>query len=137
MDIATIFGLVTALAAISGAYVLEGGQLDSVFLISPMLIVIGGTLGATTITTSVQTLRQVPAYLRLAFWGASYSYQETIDLLVQLAEKARREGILGLEVVLPTIPTPTTATLYFLFISRELYQKLLKAENTFLTPQQD
>ena len=106
MDIATIFGLVTALAAISGAYVLEGGQLDSVFLVSPMLIVIGGTLGATTITTSVQTLRQVPAYLRLAFWGASYSYQETIDLLVQLAEKARREGILGLEVVLPTIPTP-------------------------------
>ena len=59
MDIATIFGLVTALAAISGAYMLEGGQLDSVFLIAPMLIVIGGTLGATTITPAGADLPSV------------------------------------------------------------------------------
>ncbi len=98
MDLATIIGLITAVAAISGAYALEGGSLDSVFLLAPLLIVIGGTIGATTITTSIQTVISVPKFLRLAFWGEKYSYQATIDVIVKLAEKARREGILGLEV---------------------------------------
>ena len=97
MDLATIIGLITAVAAIGGAYALEGGSFNSVFLLAPLLIVLGGTLGATTITTSIQTVIRVPKFLRLAFWGEKYSYQTTIDMIVRLAEKARREGILGLE----------------------------------------
>jgi chemotaxis protein MotA len=104
MDFATILGLATALATITGAYALEGGKLDSVFLTSPMLIVIGGTLGATMITTSFRTVLHVPKFLRLAFFGRSYSSQETINRLVSLAEKARRDGVLGLESMLPHLP---------------------------------
>ncbi len=103
MDFATILGLITALGAISGAYVLEGGNLNSIFLAGPLLIVIGGTLGATMITTSMYTVRRVPLFLKLAFSGYKFSHQETIDSIVDLAEKARREGILGLEAVLNEI----------------------------------
>ena len=106
MDIATIIGLVVAVGAISGSYVLEGGQINSIFLFAPMMIVIGGTLGATTITTSMETLRRVPAFLRIAFGGKSPSYNYTISLIVSLAEKARREGVLGLEPFVRTIPNP-------------------------------
>lgn len=106
MDFATIIGLVVALGAISGAYALEGGNLESVFLLPPMLIVIGGTLGATTITSSVSTVLQVPVYLRLAFFGKSRDLMVTLELLVSLAERARREGVLGLESTLDSLGDP-------------------------------
>jgi len=79
------------------SFKIEGGDLSALFIFAPMMIVIGGTLGATIITTSVGTVLQVPTYLRLAFFGTSRSITDSIDLIVRLAEKARREGILGLE----------------------------------------
>ncbi|RKX29925.1 MAG: flagellar motor protein [Candidatus Zixiibacteriota bacterium] len=106
MDFATLLGLVIAVGAVGGSYLLEGGNLEAIFLTAPMMIVIGGTLGATTITTSFDTVRQIPHYLKVATWNRSISLTNTIDRLVQLAEKARREGILGLESDLKTIEHP-------------------------------
>lgn len=98
MDFATITGLILAVSAITGGYVLEGGRLESVFLLAPLLIVLGGTLGASVITTSMSTVNKIPQYLRLAFFGRrDYKSTATIEIIVKLAEKARREGILGLE----------------------------------------
>lgn len=106
MDLATIAGLILAFGAIAGAYTLEGGTVDSIFLFPPMLIVVGGTLGATIITTSIRTVVQVPKYLWLAFWGKDLSTHRTIDWIVKLSEKARRDGILGLEEDLRAIADP-------------------------------
>lgn len=106
MDFATIIGLIIALAAIGGSFVLEGGHLGSIFLVAPMLIVIGGTLGATTVTTSMDTVLKVPTFLRLAFSGKSRDFNRTITAIVKLSEKARREGILGLEANLRSISDP-------------------------------
>lgn len=97
MDFATILGLITAVAAILGAFTLEGGNISAIFMAGPILIVVGGTFGATMITTSMKTVFSLPSYLRLAFTGISLSTHLTIDFIVKLAEKARREGILGLE----------------------------------------
>jgi chemotaxis protein MotA len=97
MDIATLFGLIIAFGAVAGSFKLEGGDLNSIFIFGPMMIVIGGTLGATIITTSIQTVKQVPNYLRLAFFYQPKPITHSIDTIVILAEKARREGILGLE----------------------------------------
>lgn len=97
MDFATLLGLVIAVAAIGGSYALEGGTIDSVFLLAPILIVVGGTLGATIVTSSMSTVSQVPALLRLAFSERTTHHGRTIELLVRLAERARRDGILGLE----------------------------------------
>ncbi|MBD3258578.1 flagellar motor protein [candidate division GN15 bacterium] len=106
MDFATIFGLILALGAIVGAYTLEGGTMDSVFLLSPMLIVIGGTLGATVVTTSIGTVGRVPSYLRLAFTTRQPHSERLIGEIIRLAEKARREGILGLENDMQKIRMP-------------------------------
>jgi chemotaxis protein MotA len=106
MDIATILGLLLSLGAIAGAYSLEGGKLESVFLFAPMLIVIGGTLGATIVTTSVETVYQVPRFLKLAFAARHHRFDEVINIVVKLAEKARREGILGLEADMKMIRMP-------------------------------
>ena len=103
MDLATILGLFVAVAAIGGAYTLEGGTVESIFLLAPLMIVVGGTLGATTITTSMDTVRLIPTYLRLAFLGRPRDLRLTIDTMVKLSEKARRDGILGLEQYLKSI----------------------------------
>lgn len=106
MDLATIIGLGLAFGAVVGAFKIEGGELGAIFIFAPMLIVIGGTLGATIITTSIQTVKQVPNYLRLAFFGKSRRLTSSIDTIVRLAEKARREGILGLESNLKEFTDP-------------------------------
>jgi len=106
MDIATIFGLLLSFGAIIGAYSLEGGDLEAVVGLPAMLIVIGGTLGATIVTTSISTVVRVPNYLYLSFTRQRESFARVIDRLVKLAEKARREGILGLESDLKEIKQP-------------------------------
>jgi len=103
MDFATILGLIMAIGTIAGAYGLEGGSFESVFLLAPMMIVIGGTLGATMVTTSVDTVVRVPLYLKLAFAGRKPKSEAIINRIIGLAEKARREGILGLETDLKQI----------------------------------
>jgi len=106
MDLATFIGLIVAFGAVGGSFLLEGGHPDSLFLVPPMLIVIGGTMGATTITTSVQTVVQIPHFLKVAAFGKSHPFNESIDAIVDLAEKARRQGILGLEEDLKHISDP-------------------------------
>ncbi|MFH2050666.1 MAG: MotA/TolQ/ExbB proton channel family protein [bacterium] len=97
MDFATIFGLLIAVGAVGGSYFLEGGNFEAIFLTAPMMIVIGGTFGATTITTSIDTVLQIPHYLKVATQNNTLPLTQTIDHLVMLAEKSRREGILSLE----------------------------------------
>jgi len=106
MDLATIIGLITAIGAIATGFYLEGGTFDSILLAAPLLIVIGGTLGATTVTTSIDTVFQVPTYLRIAAFKKHISFSQTIDHIARLSEKARREGVLGLEGLLPEIINP-------------------------------
>lgn len=106
MDFATIFGLIIALGAIVGSFIMEGGRVETIFLLSPMIIVLGGTFGATIITTSMSTVAKVPIYLKLAFSKSTYYFNDTIDEIVFLAEKARKDGILGLESSLENINDP-------------------------------
>jgi chemotaxis protein MotA len=106
MDLATILGLILAFGAVIFSYTSEGGRLDSLLLTAPIIIVVGGTLGATITTTSIKTVVQIPNYLKLAFFGRERSVKQGIDSIILLAEKARREGILGLELDLKRIHDP-------------------------------
>jgi chemotaxis protein MotA len=97
LDIATIAGLIVGLGAILVSYLMEGGKLESIFQLPAIMIVVFGTLGAGMITTSISTVRAIPTYLRIALFGKPQDAVITIDQVVWMAEKARRDGILGLE----------------------------------------
>lgn len=97
MDIATIGGILIGVGAILVSYLMEGGHLASIFKGPAIMIVIGGTFGAGMITTSIRTVLAVPTYLRIAFLGREQRPLDTINHVVTLAERARKEGILGLE----------------------------------------
>ncbi len=106
MDLATLIGLIVAFGAVGGGFLMEGGSLDALVLLPPIIIVVGGTLGATMVTTSFGTVVRAPLYLRLAFFSKAPNRAATIDQITRLAEKARREGILGLETDLKKIRHP-------------------------------
>lgn len=106
MDIATLGGLVVGVGAIALSFLMEGGRLSMVFQAPAMLLVLLGTLGAAAITTSFSTVLRIPQYIKLALFATHRDLQSTIDQLVSMAERARREGILGLETDLKTIRDP-------------------------------
>lgn len=106
MDFATIAGLILGVGAIVVAYTLEGGHLGAITRAAPMIIVIGGTFGAAMITTSFRTIMNIPKLLKFAFFGKAPDQMTTINKVTSLAEKARREGVLGLEADLKRIEDP-------------------------------
>ncbi len=106
MDIATIGGLILGIGAVLVSFVMEGGNLGAIVQPGAMLIVIGGTIGASIVTTSLKTLKTVPSLMKTALFAESSDPLRTIDLIVKMSEKARREGILGLENDLKDIKDP-------------------------------
>jgi chemotaxis protein MotA len=106
MDVATIAGLILGVGAVLSSFIMEGGQLEAIIQPAAMLIVIGGTIGASIVTTSAGNILKIPAYLKQAFATRSPDPNATIDSIVRLSEKARREGVLGLEKDLYYIGNP-------------------------------
>ncbi|MGM0409711.1 MAG: motility protein A [Bacillota bacterium] len=96
MDIITIIGLLMGTGLIIGSIILGGEILIFISLQSAM-IVLGGTFGATMIKYSLEELKKIPALLKIVFNDKNMDSEDTIDILVDFAEKARREGLLALE----------------------------------------
>jgi len=96
MDFATITGVVLGVFLILIAIKTEGSLL-TFWSLSSVLIVIGGVLASTLINYTLSQVISVMKVLRIAFKTKYYEPLEIIKLIVSLAEKARREGLLALE----------------------------------------
>jgi len=98
MDIATILGLVAGLTTIVVVLIMDGGAPAELFAHpSAILLIIGGSLSATIITSPLKTVMKLPQFLIQAFTSNNFDAKNTIELLTKLADKARREGLLALE----------------------------------------
>jgi chemotaxis protein MotA len=96
MDLLTIIGLFTGAGLIIWAIIIGGSALMFISAQSAM-IVLGGTLAATLINYSLTQLKNLPNLFKVVFQDKEMDSGDTIDLLVDFAEKARREGLLALE----------------------------------------
>ncbi|MFO7783471.1 MAG: motility protein A [Thermodesulfobacteriota bacterium] len=96
MDIATIIGIFTAFALVISA-ILMGSGLALFINIPGLMIVVGGTLGATMINYPLPDILKVINVVKNAFFHRKQTVQELIGEFVNLAGTARREGILALE----------------------------------------
>lgn len=96
VDIATLVGIIAGFALIIGSMA-TGGSLMSFFNVPGFLIVGGGTLAATLINES---LAQVGGAMKVglqAFFLRPTDPVKTIEQVVELAAKARKEGLVSLE----------------------------------------
>ena len=99
MDLATIIGLIIAWGAVFGSVALDGGNAKELFNLPAMMLVVFGTIGATIIGTSIKTITALPAILRNAMVDKDMDSHEVIDIMVLCAKRARKSGVLSLEVV--------------------------------------
>lgn len=97
MDLSTVLGLVIGFACVISAFLIEGGQIGALYSTSALLIVLGGTIGATTISFGMDNLKNIPSLVSIAFKAKKYDVNELITQFVTFAGQARREGILSLE----------------------------------------
>src|SRR4029077_17727818 len=95
-----------AIGGILLGLMLEGGNLGQVLQPTAAMIVFGGTLGAVLIQYPLPVA--LSAFRRLAqvFVEPAQNAQSTIELLVNYANQARREGIISLDKELATIHDP-------------------------------
>ncbi|OGP64746.1 MAG: hypothetical protein A3K22_04625 [Deltaproteobacteria bacterium RBG_16_42_7] len=97
MDITTIFGLILGIGAVLGAFLMEGGHLSSLLQAPAMMLVICGTLGASIITTPFSQLKALPKLFGIILFEKELNPQQLVDLIYNLAQKSRKNGLLSLE----------------------------------------
>jgi len=106
MDPAGLIGIVVAFGAIFGALFLEGADPMSIFLPAPLLLVWFGTLGAGlaghTLKDAIGSFSAIPRALR----SKAPDPGATVETVVELADRARREGLLALEDAARAIEDP-------------------------------
>lgn len=96
-DLATIGGIVLAVASVLGGLFLEGGTIGDVAQLTAALIVLGGTVGAVLVTTPLQMFVSAMRKLPLVFFETSRPTSAVIDRIIALAARARTRGIVSLE----------------------------------------
>ncbi len=96
MDIATLLGMVSAFGLMVVA-ILQGGKLSLFIDIPSVMIVVGGTIGATLVDFPLKEVLRSIAVAKKAVFNKLEIPTKYIDTLVSFAERVRKEGILSLE----------------------------------------
>ena len=109
MDIATIGGIVAGLFLIIMS-IMMGGDIGGFISLPSMMIVIGGCFAATFVNFPLKVVVSVMNLVKKTFQHQDVSPADTVDTLVKLAEKARREGILAIEKAIYGIDDPFLKT---------------------------
>ncbi|WP_456324314.1 motility protein A [Desulfonauticus submarinus] len=105
MDLATIVGIVLSFGLVAGAIVTGGSPMIFVNVPS-MLIVIGGTIGATLVNYPLGHVLGVMGVIKNTFFAKGDSPTQVIERFIDYANRARREGILALEPLIKEAKDP-------------------------------
>lgn len=97
MDPAPAIGIGLGFVVVVTANILEGGNPTSVLLLPPMLLVFGVTILVCIAGGTMADAKGAASSLVRAFTSAAPRPDALVPEVVELAEKARREGLLSLE----------------------------------------
>jgi chemotaxis protein MotA len=106
LDKTSILGIVVGIGAIVGGQALEGGSVASLAQPTAFVIVAGGTLGAVLLQTPFVHFWQGVRIVKWVFLPPVIDHRQFIHQISQWGYRARREGLLALENVLPQIRDP-------------------------------
>jgi chemotaxis protein MotA len=103
-DFTTLAGLVLGVGGILLGQRLEGGNPSQIFGLSAAVIVLGGTIGAVLVSTPFGTLKRAIVRLKDVLFEVPLDPEAMIDDVLDLAVKARKNGIVSLETEAAEIP---------------------------------
>ncbi len=106
MDPATMIGAGLALVAIIGSLIMDGGQIGSMILIPPIMLVFGGTIGAAIAGGVMSDAKQLPKSMIKAITAKVSTPEGGVAIIVKMAEIARRDGLLALEGEVAKVEDP-------------------------------
>jgi chemotaxis protein MotA len=106
MDPAALVGILVGFGAIFLSVIMEGGNPAAVVAPGPMIIVLGGTMGAAMASGLMSDASGMVKLMKNALLAKKHTPDESIRQVVSFAEKARREGLLALEEAAKTIEDP-------------------------------
>jgi chemotaxis protein MotA len=106
MDKASVGGVLLALAGILAGLLIEGGSLSQVLQPTAAMIVFGGTLGAVLLQFPLNTVIGAFRSLGHVFAAPRKHNAQLIAMLVNFANKARRQGVVSLDSDLQSIQDP-------------------------------
>src|SRR5918911_4504039 len=97
MKASTAIGIGVAFAGLAVGALMEGASPAAFLNIPALLIVLGGTFGATFAGTTIEKMNLAPSLYKKAMSGEKPDMNAQLELLVGFAERARREGLLALD----------------------------------------
>src|SRR3954451_9671681 len=108
MKASSAIGLGIAILGLFLGPTMEGSSVFAIINPSAMLIVLGGTLGATIAGTSFESIKNIPNLYKKTFSAEPPDLNAKVTELVGYAESARRDGLLALDEQLASIEDPFT-----------------------------
>lgn len=99
MDIFSLLGILIGIGAIVSGNFMEGGHLSSLLNGPAIVIVFGGTLGAVLLQYPVRIILRTVQIVGWIFVPKKVNLGKEIDKIVEWSSLARKEGLLGLEVI--------------------------------------
>jgi len=106
MNIMMPLGIFIATASLVVGFVMVGGSIGMLIMPSAMLIIVGGTFGATMAAYSMDDVKILPKLFTMVITRKIPPYTEAIDQIVELADMARKEGLLYIDSQLENIKDP-------------------------------
>ncbi len=97
MNIYALGGFILALIGVVVVTIYSGSSPSALWDFSSFVLVVGGTIGVTMMSFPTEDVFTATKLMRKAFANAGVKYPEIIQLFVELAEQARKEGLLSLE----------------------------------------
>lgn len=134
MELTSIIGFALGFVAIIVS-ILLGGSISGFFDAKSIFIVFGGTLAATIVSYSPKTLKQIPAIVKNITKKSDINLKKDIDMIINIANIARREGLLALDDAVADIDNPFFQKGIMLIVDgvdTELLKDILETEIHFL-----
>jgi chemotaxis protein MotA len=104
--ITVIIGFVLILGSIALSTIIDGNSFGPLIGPSSALLVLGCAIGASMVASEMSDMKKLPKACIRALKGFTVDYDARITLYMQLAETARREGLLALDAKLADIEDP-------------------------------
>ncbi len=134
MDKTTITGLLFGSACIVISILLDG-VLKSFFDVPSIFITIGGTIASTIISYPGEALKSLPTIFGNAFKRKKIDLQQDIEMIIDIANIARKEGLLALEEAVEKMDNPFLKKGIMLVVDGgdpELVKSVMEAEIYFI-----
>ncbi len=106
VDLISIAGLLLGLVAIVGGQILEGGHIGSLIQVTAFFIVIGGTMGAVMLQSSLPVFLNGVRLLKWVFVPPQVHPSPLIEEILHWSSIARKGGLLALEPLIDDLSDP-------------------------------